>query len=430
MTYFGSHNKQLIIKNKVYILMILISFIMFLLVNVYPLDNSINQGDKDKIEDKILPLQRDLLGIQDDSNDTIINQILSKGITLSKDGFKITPLMINTIRIPAAKVCHDDCLGSVIVRYYIKDSKPLKLEKYLKPLATKITLSLEERKNPNKQLLLNKLLQIEDTLTLDECILVKTRSNHLKVRSENDAKRVVSQEEVIFNYIDTKVLLEELLNNKELGIIDDNKEDTIINAICQKNPALLKDNLTVTKIRNNQAQVEYQGCEDTIIVTFTIQPLIIITKTNLGIVDNIQDTTIIDALLINNPDLLKEKDNLRVLKIETNKAFITIKQQKEQAVTFIYIKPSIKKKLKNNHQNTIINALYEENQGLIKESIKVIKIETNKALISYDNYHTTVTFKIRTFYTYLFFFLFFFFFLLLIFLIAIIIIKRKNKLNS
>ncbi|MBP5835935.1 hypothetical protein [Candidatus Phytoplasma meliae] len=410
--------------------MILISFIMFLLVNVYPLDNSINQGDKDKIEDKILPLQRDLLGIQDDSNDTIINQILSKGITLSKDGFKITPLMINTIRIPAAKVCHDDCLGSVIVRYYIKDSKPLKLEKYLKPLATKITLSLEERKNPNKQLLLNKLLQIEDTLTLDECILVKTRSNHLKVRSENDAKRVVSQEEVIFNYIDTKVLLEELLNNKELGIIDDNKEDTIINAICQKNPALLKDNLTVTKIRNNQAQVEYQGCEDTIIVTFTIQPLIIITKTNLGIVDNIQDTTIIDALLINNPDLLKEKDNLRVLKIETNKAFITIKQQKEQAVTFIYIKPSIKKKLKNNHQNTIINALYEENQGLIKESIKVIKIETNKALISYDNYHTTVTFKIRTFYTYLFFFLFFFFFLLLIFLIAIIIIKRKNKLNS
>ncbi|MBS2126556.1 hypothetical protein J8J04_02555 ['Fragaria x ananassa' phyllody phytoplasma] len=402
--------------------MILISFIIFLLVDVV-------NANKVNIKDKILPLQRNLLSIKNDNNDTIINQICSQGVTLRKDGFKITPLIINNIRIPAVKVMHDDCIGSVTVIYYIKSSKPLKLEKYLKPLSTKITLSLEERKNPNTQLLLNKLLNIEDTLILDECTVLNTHANHIEVKSKGNTLRVVSKENAIFNYINTQVFLKELLIYQKLGILEDNQENTIKNAICKKNPNLVKDNLRVTQIKDHQAQVSYQECEDTITVTFMIQPPIIIQTTNLGIIEDRRNDTIVDALIVNNPYLLKDKDNLRVLKIETKKAFITINQQKEQEVTFICINPTIKKKLKDNQQNTIINALYEENKDLIKNMIKVINRKNNQVLILYDGFYVTVKFEtmISDYYFYLYFCLF----LLLILIITIIIfIKRRNKSNS
>ncbi|MBP5836133.1 hypothetical protein CHTY_002730, partial [Candidatus Phytoplasma meliae] len=126
--------------------------------------------------------------------------------------------------------------------------------------------------------------------------------------------------------------LSTVLTNTNLEQINNKDNETIKNAIVEKNPTLIKDNLTVVEgATDTEATVTSSKHKDNVKVTYTVKPAPqnnnntsiseIIKNKQLGEIANDKEATIKDAIVAKNKDL--NKDNLTVTNIKDGKATVT-----------------------------------------------------------------------------------------------------------
>ncbi|MDV3198257.1 MAG: hypothetical protein Q8888_01170, partial [Vigna little leaf phytoplasma] len=113
------------------------------------------------------------------------------------------------------------------------------------------------------------------------------------------------------------------LTTTDLGEIQNQQDSTIKEAITSKNASLQGKNVSLSNITDNSADVTCGDYTGTVKVTFTVKPALstVLTTTDLGEIQNQQDSTIKEAITSKNASL--QGKNVSLSNITDNSADVT-----------------------------------------------------------------------------------------------------------
>jgi len=386
----------------------------------------------------------DLGNLQDNNSKTIINAVLKENknnIEYSRVGeenltvINITPTSAEVIYTNSSSnssinsidknsnqlvnvtfVATNICLSSVITNTDISSVFNEYFFSYkwnLKEINKEIKKLIKKIKNKIIELNSNSGLTPND-IEINFSILDNTNIRFI-ICSNND--RYI--EDIILLYSFSE--LTKLITNTELGILPNNNDDTILNAIIELNPnfRLESNNLIITNITPNSATVNFFNNENDIyfgnvIVHFNPQIINLwsilnptnsnLSKLDLGELPDNSFSTILEAVIKREPNNKFRKifrNNLRIIRIDRNSAELEINNFNDvpiQGSIIVHFNPAIiylssvitntnLGELPDNSFSTILEAVIRTNphSGLTVNDLVAIRVTTNSATITSRN---------------------------------------------
>ncbi|MEZ0180223.1 hypothetical protein ['Camptotheca acuminata' phytoplasma] len=249
---------------------------------------------------------------------------------------------------------------------------------------------LGEIENNLQNTIIEKIKSLNKHLTKNDLQIIKINEDSASIKS-NDYKNIITV------YFTLKKDIKEVLTQTNLGSLDNNSSNTIIEQIKKINKNLKHQDVQTIKIYDNNALIKSDDYKNTITVYFTLKTDIkdILTQINLGEIDNNSPNTIIENIKILNTKLLNK--DIQTIKIYDNNALIKSEEYKNIITVYFTLKKELKEvltkthlgEIENNLSITIIEKIKDLNKNLINKDIQTTKIYDDNALIKSEDYPYT-----------------------------------------
>ncbi|WP_210954643.1 hypothetical protein [Candidatus Phytoplasma luffae] len=380
---FSSNDEKAWIQSDDYLKSVLVRFTS---------KNPSHQSSPSTTEEKFLKnvLTNTQLGeIEDNSNQKIIERIKKLNKVLENKNLQIIASSDENAIIKS-----NDYENSIKVDFTVKNkSKPL-----LKDILTNTELG--EIENSTEQTIIKQIKKLNKVLEKKELHVFSSNDEKAWIQSDDYLKSVLvrftskNPSHQSSPSTTEEKFLKNVLTNTQLGEIEDNSNQKIIERIKKLNKVLENKNLQIIASSDENAIIKSNDYENSIKVDFTVKnkskPLLkdILTNTELGEIENSTEQTIIKQIRKLNKVL--EKKELHVFSSNDEKAWIQSDDYlKSVLVRFTSKNPSHQsspstteeKFLKNVLTNTQLGEIEDNsNQKIIERIKKLNKVLENKNL--------------------------------------------------
>lgn len=369
------------------------------------------------LEDNLI--NTDLGTISSKTESTIRNAILSKNPDINTNGFEITE-----IDSTSALIIGDDFIynGSVTVVFTIQARKPS-----LSSLITKKDLGILP--DNNSLTIQQAIIKLNPKLTSKDISITSINQTSARVNSTSSG-RYTGSVNVTFNIDGTKpekTNLENVITNKNITTVLPNADpDVILNALVKVNPKLNSNYVRIydagfnsssgwgwARVTSTDENIYINPKQGYLDLTFIVDENLlatdlasVITNTNLGTLDKLDETTIKNQLVKSNPNLevnyvdinnitqtsatvtsnnpSKYKGSVNItFKLDTSKAIPLSSALKETSLGTLTStdEDTIKQAIKLKNSSIDINAIGIDSQSITTSNALVISTDQQNIVI-------------------------------------------------